>query len=647
MRCGILVNCLWAPLLVAQTAKINPGDWPMYNRDLAGTRYSPLAQINAGNVAKLAPAWSYRLRPEGVTLNAPSAFEIFQEVTPIVVNGVMYLPAGNRVVALDPESGNEIWRYELTAGLASFRGVAWWPGDRNNPPRIIFTTLKKMMALNANTGKPDPGFGREGEVDLTVAFAGVPTIYRNVIVLGAHAFGPGERHISPQDELPEWPNHTQGDSRGYDARTGKKLWDFHTIPRPGETGNETWEGESWKDRGGTNVWSIGMTVDEERGIVYMPVGGPAANYWGGDRKGNNLFSNSLVAVDANTGKLKWYFQTIHHELWDYDLPPEPLLLDIVKDGKKIPAVAQTGKAGYMFILDRVTAKPVFGVEERPVPQGSVPGEWYAPTQPYPLKPPPLARVSMKAEDLVTAADTTAEHAQACRDLWEKNRFYNSGPYTPWPFKAEGVAPMIMFPGFTGGVNWGGTAADPKTGYIYVPTKDAGATGWVQQNPKYGKQDPTAELPYNRAGGPPFSVAIKDKAGKTVGNWPCQKPPWSQLVAVNANTGDIAWQVPLGMVESLPEGKQNAGSLNAGGPIVTAGGLVFIGATTDHRFRAFDSKTGVEVWSARLEYNITAVPMTYQSKNGKQYVAVVAASGAGPGAGNDPKGTESLVAFALP
>ena len=271
-------------LLSAQNA-----DWPMYNRDLAGTRYSPLAQINTGTVAKLAAAWSYRLRPEGATLNAPSAFEIFQEVTPIVVNGVMYLPAGNRIVALEAESGKEIWRYELPTGLASFRGVAWWPGDRNNPPRIIFTTLKKMVALNANTGKLDPGFGREGEVDLIVAFAGVPTIYRNVILLGAHAFGPGERHISPQDELPEWPKHTQGDSRGYDARTGKKLWDFHTVPRPGETGNDSWQDESWKNRGGTNVWSIGMTVDDERGIVCMPVGGPAANYWGGDRKGNNLF----------------------------------------------------------------------------------------------------------------------------------------------------------------------------------------------------------------------------------------------------------------------------------------------------------------------------------------------------------------------
>ena len=619
----------------------------MYNRDLSGTRYSPLAQINTVNVAKLAAAWSYRLRPEGVTLNAPSAFEIFQEVTPIVVNGVMYLPAGNRILALEPETGQEIWRYELPTGLASFRGVSWWPGDRDNPPRIIFTTLKKMVALNANTGKPDPSFGREGEVDLTVAFAGVPTIYRNVILLGAHAFGPGERHISPQDELPEWPNHTQGDSRGYDARTGKKLWDFHTVPRPGETGNDTWEGDSWKDRGGTNVWSIGMTVDEERGLVYMPVGGPAANYWGGDRKGNNLFSNSLVAVDANTGKLRWYFQTIHHELWDYDLPPEPLLLDIVKGGKKIPAVAQAGKAGYMFILDRVTGKPVFGVEERPVPQGSVPGEWYSPTQPFPVKPPPLARDRIRVEDLVTAADTTPEHAQACRDLWEKNKFYNAGPYTPWPLKGEGVAPMIMFPGFTGGVNWGGTAADPKSGYIFVPIKDAGATGWVQQNPKYGQPGASAELPYNRAGGPPFSLAIKDASGKTIANWPCQKPPWSRLVAVNANTGDIAWEAPLGVVESLPEGKRNAGALNAGGPIVTAGGLIFIGATTDHRFRAFDAKTGDELWSTRLDYNITAVPATYQGKNGKQYVAVVAASGAGPGAGSDSKGNESLVAFALP
>ncbi|PWU02084.1 MAG: pyrroloquinoline quinone-dependent dehydrogenase [Terriglobia bacterium] len=629
------------PALSAQSAKAPASDWPFYSRDLAGTRFSPLAQINGGNVGRLAQAWSVRLAPEGIA-GAASPTEVFQEVTPIVVNGVMYLPAGNRILALEPETGKEIWRYELKAGQASFRGVAYWPGDRNNPPRILFTSLKKMLALNANTGKPDPGFGREGEIDMTVAFAGVPTIYKDVILVGANAFGPGERHIDPQGELPEWPDKTRGDSRAYDARTGRKLWEFHTTPQPGETGHDSWEGDSWKDRGGNNVWSVAMAVDEQRGIVYMPVGGPAANYWGGDRKGNNLFANSLVAVDAATGKLKWYFQTIHHELWDYDLPPEPVLLDIVKDGKKIPAVAQTGKAGYMFILDRVTGKPVFGVEERPVPRGSVPGEWYSPTQPFPLKPPPLARISIKPEDLVAAEDTTPEHAQACRELWEKNKFYNAGPYTPWPLQGEGVPPLIQFPGFTGGINWGGTAADPKSGYIFLHTKDSAATGWVRQNPKYTPGADRNELPYDRAGGPPFSVAIKDNEGRIIGNWPCQKPPWSRLVAVNANTGDIAWQVPLGVNETLPEGKRNAGAAGSGGPIATAGGLVFIGATTDLRFRAFDSRSGKELWSAKLDYNVTAVPITYQGKNGKQYLAVVAASG-GPRRGNG----QSLVAFALP
>jgi glucose dehydrogenase len=642
LRKAILASGAMLAALLAQSAKAPAGDWPMYNHDLAGTRYSPLTQINTGNVAKLTQAWSYRLPPEGAAVAAPSPSEVFQEVTPIVVNGIMYLPAGNRIVALDPETGKEVWRYELKGGQASFRGVAYWPGDRNNPPRILFTSLKKMMALNAATGKPDPGFGREGEVDITVAFAGVPTVYKNIIFVGANAFGPGERHIDPQSEVPEWPDKTPGDSRAYDARTGKKLWDFHTIPQPGEAGHESWEGDSWKNRGGNNMWSVAMTVDEERGIVYMPIGGPAANYWGGDRKGNNLFANSVVAVDANSGKLKWYFQTVHHELWDYDLPPEPLLVDIVKDGKKIPAVAQTGKAGYMFILDRVTGKPVFGVEERPVPQGSVPGEWYSPTQPFPLKPPPLARVSIKAEDLVTAADTTSEHAQACRDLWEKNKFYNAGPYTPWPFKADGVPPTIAFPGFTGGINWGGTALDPKSGYIFLHTKDSAATGWVRQNPKYSPATAETELPYDRAGGPPFSVAMKDESGRTIGNWPCQKPPWSSLVAVNANTGEIAWQSPLGLNESLPEGKRNAGAPGSGGPMVTAGGLVFIGATTDLRFRAFDSRTGKELWATKLDYNVTAVPVTYQGKNGKQYVAVVAASGGARGSNN-----QSLVVFALP
>lgn len=629
MRLTILL-ALTALAAFAQTE----GDWPTYNRDLASSRFSPLTQINSTNVEKLAPAWSYRMRPDADS--PPSG--TMNEVTPIVVNGVMYLPAGNRVVALDPETGREIWRYDLGKAIASQRGVAYWPGDKSNPPRILFTAGHKMIALNANTGKLDPGFGKEGEMTMDVPFAGVPTVFRNMIFVGMNLFGPGEEHLHYQDEVAGGP---PGDSRAYDARTGKKLWDFHAIPHPGEPNARDWEGDSWKGRTGNNMWSISMTVDEQRGIVYMPMGGPAANYYGGDRKGKNLYANSVVAVDANTGKLKWYFQTVHHELWDYDLPPDPVLLDIVKDGKKIPALAQAGKSGYLFILDRVTGKPVFGVEERPVKQGDVPGEWYSKTQPFPLKPPPLARVSVTRADIVTADDTTAEHAKACQDLWVKHGFQDSGPFTPWAYAETGTPEhsTIQFPGPTGGTNWGGVASDQKLGYVFLNSQDSPGTGWIRRNPDAGKE---GQLPYDKAPGYfSFAAPAKDANGRMIGNLPCVKPPWERLFAVNANTGDIAWQAPLGITEGLPEGKQNTGRAGAfAGPIATAGGLVFIGATGDNRFRAFDSKTGRELWQVKLDYSATAVPITYQGKSGKQYVAVVSAGG---GRGN----SQALLAFALP
>ena len=613
----------------------SPSDWPTYNRDLASSRFSPLTQITPANVSKLTQAWSYRLRPDA---NSPNAGTM-NEVTPIVVNGVMYLPAGNRVVALDPETGKEVWRYDLKNGaIASQRGVAYWPGDKNNPPRIIFTAGHKMVALNANSGKLDPGFGTEGEMTMDVPFAGVPTIYKNMIFVGMNLFGPGEEHLHYQDEVAGGP---PGDSRAYDARTGKKLWEFHAIPRPGEPNHEDWEGDSWKGRTGNNMWSYSMSIDEQRGIVYMPMGGPAANYYGGDRKGKNLYANSVVAVDATTGKLKWYFQTVHHELWDYDLPPDPALIDIVKDGRKIPALAQAGKSGYLFILDRVTGKPVFGVEERPVPQGNVPTEAYSPTQPFPLKPPPLARVSIKLEDIVTADDTNADHAKACQDLWVKHGFQDSGPFTPWTYQAEGTPEheTISFPGPTGGTNWGGVATDLKLGYVFVNSQDSPGVGWIRKNPDAGKE---GQLPYDKAPGFfGFSASAKDANGNSIGQLPCVKPPWERLFAVNANTGDIAWQVPLGITEGLPEGKQNTGRAGAfAGPIATAGGLVFIGATGDSRFRAFDSKTGKELWATKLDYAATAVPISWQGKSGKQYVAVVSAGG---GRGNN----QALVVFALP
>jgi quinoprotein glucose dehydrogenase len=616
--------------------------WPTYNRDLAGTRYSPLTQINTKNVSTLVEAWSYRLRPEpGRSVpavdKAASSFEIFQEVTPIVVSGVMYLPSGHRVVALEPETGKEIWRHELPEGLASFRGVAYWPGDARLPPRIFFTSLKKLMALRADTGALDTTFGDGGQIDLEIAYSGVPAIYRNVILMGSNFFGPGERHIGLHLER---AMGEKGDVHAYDARTGKKIWDFHTIPLPGEVGHETWAKDSWKGRTGNNVWSFTLTVDEQRGLVYMPISGPGMNYYGGDRAGNNLFSNTTVALDAQTGRLKWHFQNIRHELWDYNLPPAPGLIDIKKDGKTIPALAQVGKSGWMFILNRENGTPIYGVDERPQTKADVPGEWYPATQPIPKKPGPLARVSMTRSDLVTAEDTTPAHAEACRALWDKMQFRNDGPYTPWNYRPSGAAPTVLFPGVTGGVNWGGTATDPELGYIFVNSKDEPTTGWIAPNPRYNEKTKATEFPYVHQSGGPLSAEARDADGRSLGNLPCYRPPWASLMAVNAATGEFAWRVPLGVNDGMPEGRKNVGSPGYGGPIVTAGGLVFIGATRDRRFRAFDSRTGKELWSVRFDYNVTAIPIAYLGRNGKQYVAVVAAT---QGQGNN----ESLHVFALP
>jgi glucose dehydrogenase len=633
------IAALFAGIAFGQKAK--DADWPMFNRDLAGTRYSPLAQINTRNVATLAQAWTYRFNEPGKTITGLSGNELYQEITPIVVNAVMYTPAGNRVVAIEPDTGKELWRYEMPQGLASFRGVAYWPGDRNNPPRIIFTSLRKMIALNANTGKLDPGFGREGEVPLEVPFAGVPTIYKNLLFVGTNFYGPGERHIAPQLDQAGGQIPVQ---HAYDVRTGKQLWEFHTFPRPGEAGHDTWANDSWKNRTGNNVWAFALTIDEERGIVYLPVSGPGANFYGGDRPGNNLFGNTLVALDAESGKLKWYFQTVHHELWDYNLPPAPGLIDITVNGKKIPALAQVGKSGFMYILDRVTGKPVFGVEEKPVAKGDVPGEWYAPTQPIPVKPPPISRVSFTRDEIVRAEDTTPEHAKACQELYDRfGGLYNAGPFTPFPLRAESAKPAIIFPGATGGANWGGTAADPKSGYVYVSTKDSPLTGFLAKNDKYQPGNAEGLVEYVHVtpqGLGSFSIPINGV------NVPCYRPPWARLLAVNANTGEIAWSVPLGTVEALPPGKQNTGSAGSAGPMVTAGGLVFIGAATDNRFRAFDSKSGKELWSAKLEYTATAIPMTFQGKNGKQYVAIVAASGGG-GRGRPQTTNQGIMVYALP
>ena len=595
----------------AQNRGAASDDWPMYRHDLAGTGASPLTQITPANVASLTQAWTYSL--QGEPAPAPGARgALSSEVTPIVVAGIMYLPAANRVVALEPETGREIWRYQVAGGAPSRRGVAYWPGAANVPARIVFTVGRRLIALNAATGTIVSEFGTQGEVDLVVPYNSVPLIHDDIIVVGANtppgAFG------------------GIGNPRAFDARTGAKLWEFNAVPQPGEVGHDTWEGDSWKDRLGVNAWPFYFTVDEQRGLLFVPLASPIGGAYGGDRKGANLFGNSVVAVEIRTGKYRWHFQTIHHDLWDADPPAPPSLFDITRNGTRIPALGVTTKSGYMYILNRETGQPIFGVEERPVAKSNVPGELAFPTQPIPVKPPPIARVRYAAADLVTAADTTPEHAQACEELVQRNGgVFNAGPFTPWLYRADGepAKSTLVFPGGLGGANWGGAAYDSANGYVLVVTQDVGALGWVEKT-KEG-----SPAPYRQRAG---AIARFDVRIGT-GNWPCQKPPWGRLIAVNTTTGDFAWQVPLGITEQLPPGRQNTGRPLLAGPIVTASGLVFIASTDDNRFRALDVKTGRELWTTTLARRGNADPMTYTARNGKQYVAIVA--------------TDTLIVYALP
>jgi quinoprotein glucose dehydrogenase len=469
------------------------------------------------------------------------------------------------------------------------------------------TVGRRLVALNANNGELDTKFGSGGFIDMGVNWGGVPLVYKHIVIVGA-----------ANGEVTQGPS--PGDTKAFDARTGDKLWNFVSVAQPGDPNHASWLDDGWKNRQGVNHWGWYFTLDEQREILYTTFGSPAGNYWGGDRPGSNLYANSVVAVNVNTGKYLWHFQTVHHDLWDSDQPSPPTLIDVTRGGRRIPALGLIGKTAWMFILDRTNGTPLFGVEERPVPQGNAPGEWYSPTQPFPVKPPVLARIAFKKEDVVTAEDTTPEHAAACQAVYDKSGgFYNAGPFTPFLFQEEGapIRSTIQFPG-NGGVNWGGPAGDPATGYIYAFTQDAAFVGWIEKKKpgvNYGSGAGSPQ-PYDRN-----NINNTGPYGSFSANgMPCQKPPWGRLTAVNANTGDFAWQVTLGVSDNLPPGKQNTGRGGSGGPIVTAGGLVFIGVTSDQRFRAIDSKTGKQLFETRLNATGTGTPMTYQGKTGKQYVA---------------------------
>jgi glucose dehydrogenase len=610
-------------------------DWPSYGHDPGGMRFSPLRQINSGNVSKLVRAWTYDISEQS-SRKRPG------EATPLVVGGVMYLTTSyGRVVALEPETGKEIWKFETGKnGVPSTRGLSYWPGDKDSSPLILFgTSSGELMALNAKTGRPSPGFGNEGVVNMREGVAnnfpnsgyGVsspPVIYKDLVISGSRV-----------QETPSLG--PMGDVRAWSVRSGKLAWTFHTVPRPGEPGHETWEGDSWKDRSGVNVWGP-MTVDVERGMVFLCIGEPSADFYGGDRKGQNLYSSSLVALDAASGKMKWYFQTTHHDIFDYDLSAPPALIEISRQGKKIPAVAQTTKEGLLFLFDRLTGQPIYGVEERPVPKSDQPGEETWPTQPFPIKPPPIARDRFSPSDV---AKVTPELQKFCEALIAQDGgVQNRGPYTPY-----GVKLSLNFPGMFGGGNWGGVSFDPQLGYVFANTQDLGTIFRVAVKHQGSDIQVTRVSPAGEVGGLGGMGGFGGNSGVQFWNpangMPCQQPPWGHLVAVNANTGEIAWNVPLGTYDELEaKGIFKTGAPNIGGSIATAGGLVFIAATNDSRFRAFESRTGKELWVTKLEASAHAVPMTFQGRDGKQYVVIMATGG---GIVGDTTSAASLIAFALP
>lgn len=619
-----LFSCFHLSSVASQNAS---GSWPKVNLDSGATRYSPLSQITAANVAHLKVAWIYHMKPALASGAAPEGPWRPSEDQPLVVGNTMYVVTPySRVVALDPATGKEKWVFVIPGSdQASLRGAEYWPGDASTGPELFFGTSHGFLyALTAATGKVNPAFGTNGAVDLHTPevmttgsdklyiLPSPPVIYRNLVITGA---GPGEGRGGTGGGV-----GPAGDTRAWDIHTGKLVWTFHSVPRLGETGHDTWGGDSWKQRSGVNVWGY-MTVDQERGIVYMPFGAPNNDRVGIDRPGDNLFGTSVVAVDAATGKLLWYFQAVHHDIWDYDTQAPPTLIDVHRNGKTIPAVVIVNKTGLMFMLDRVTGKPLYPVEERPVPPSDVPGEHASPTQPFPATPPPLAQMSAK---LYQGA---ADHAAWCKAYVEDNHMLLAQqPYTPPAFNRYSV----NMPGTHGGVNYPGGTYDPKLGLFIVNVNNLGQPMRIMPDPAGG---------YTNSG--PFAGTAR--FWNPDDHLPCTQTPWGELVAVDVNTGKIAWRSTLGVSDKLPAGEQNTGRPGLGGPISTAGGITFIGATDDARFRAFDTKTGRELWTYHLPASAESIPITYTDERGKQYVAIVSTGG---GLLRAPLLSDELIAFKL-
>lgn len=629
--------------LDAQTTMPVGTNWPSYAGDNTSAKYSPLAQIDAGNFARLRPAWTWRSPEEEITKANPDLKTWAWEATPLIVDGVMFVSTSySQVAAIDAATGQTKWTYdpgtwkEGTISNNGFvhRGVAYW-SDGADRRVLLGTGDGYMICLNAETGEPVASFGENGRVDLTARLGrpvsrklyGVsspPVICRDVVVMGSRV------HDFPLiDKMPP------GDVRGFDVRTGKQLWIFHTVAQAGEVGNDTWQRDSWKTTGAANVWTM-MSADDALGYVYLPTGTSASDYYGGARPGDGLFGDSLVCVDVTTGKRVWHFQMAHHGLWDYDLPCAPNLIDVNVGGKPIKAVAQLSKQGFCYVFDRATGKPVWPIEERAVPQSTIPGEHSSPTQPFPTKPAAFDIQNVTPDSLV---DFTPELRRKAMAILEQ---YHYGPVFTPPSLDK---PTIQLPGNAGGASWSGGAVDPETGTLYVSSITM---------PNAVTMAKSSEAAADYVGQP--------GAVDSIDGVPIWKPPYGRVTAIDLNTGEFRWITPVGnlgrtnaLLQPLnlpPTGRPARGHL-----LVTKTLLIVAqeGSTTrgkgnprgyvpapdfnivDPSICAFDKATGKLVGEVKLPRNATAAPMTYEL-NGKQYLAVAT------GGANLPA---ELIVLALP
>ncbi|MBV9768276.1 MAG: pyrroloquinoline quinone-dependent dehydrogenase [Bryobacterales bacterium] len=631
--------------VLAQAADKPFTTWSQYLDGADSSQYSSLKQINKSNVRQLEVAWTYPTGPGAYSFN------------PVVVDGVMYVLAhNNTLVALDATTGKELWTHANT-GAVGTRGVSYWESKDRSDRRLFYINAGFLTAIDARTGKTIDSFGDNGRTDLRTGLDRDPPrppqtnnpgrIFENIIITPLPAGG------ASYDSTP-------ADIHAYDVVTGKLLWTFHVIPRPGEFGYDTWPPEAWKTVGGVHNWNE-MTIDEKRGIAYIPLGTARYDFYGANRKGNDLFGNSLLALDVRTGKRIWHYQSVHHDLWDYDLPVAPKLLTVKHDGKNVDVVAQATKFGFLFVFDRMTGAPLWPIEERPVPQSDVPGEWSSPTQPFPTKPPPFARQSFTESDIDPFA-TEAEQANI-RDLLKNSR--NEGLFTPPSLRGS-----ISAPGHNGGANWGMVAVDPTKGFLYVITKEHPTLDKLQL-PGQGRRPPGAS-----AGGPlgspesaPPSVPVAaipvtdqefirynspvNFMSQTNG-LSAMGPPWSTLTAYDLNSGTIRWQVPNGGVLELEkEGHTGTGARDPrGGPVVTAGGLIFAATASDHKIRAYDENTGAVLWEYETPTGSDGVPAVYEV-GGREYIAFCVAAADGLNLGGRrpnpqaPPPPNAYMVFALP